>query len=218
VLFAAIPGVIPDPGDTGLGQTTLFWNAPGYSNLEVHVDAPNGPLLSGPVGSVGTASTGEWVADGMRFYLWDPSSQQTIGIVTVDLQPATQHYVAFYTAEGGVTIFSRESGHRLGGTLPSTFPIGVTPIDLHTSPDGTLTYMMGSDFNYWILPQTSWWPHLASAASPRLHLAPRHLPLRKALPARTYSLLPLTLRATFQSSTQPCIQWPQASIADARGS
>jgi hypothetical protein len=151
VLFGASPDVIPDPGNTGLGATTLFWNAPGYSNLEVHLNAPDGKLFSGSAGSTGTAATGQWVRDGMRFFLQDPSSGTTIGIVTVGLQPATQHYVAFYTSESGLLIFDRDSGDRIGWILPSTFPSGVTPIDLHTSPDGTLIYMMGSDFNYYVL-------------------------------------------------------------------
>ena len=151
VLFGATPGVIPDPANTGLGTTTVFWDAPGYSNLEVHVNAPDGPLFAGSSGQVGVANAGPWATDGMRFFLWDPSSQQTIGIVTVDLQPATQHYVAFYTSEAGLLIFGRDSGDRIGWILGSQFPSGVTPIDLHVSPDGTLIYMMGSDFNYYVL-------------------------------------------------------------------
>jgi hypothetical protein len=151
VLFGATPGVIPDPGNTGLGTATLFWNAPGYSNLEVHVNAPDGTLFAASSGDIGSATTGQWVRDGMRFFLQDPSSGTTIGIVTVGLQPATQHFVAFYTAESGLLVFDRDSGDRLGWFCCSQFPSGVTPIDLHTSPDGTLIYMMGSDFNYYVL-------------------------------------------------------------------
>jgi len=151
VLFGATPGVIPDPGNTGLGTTTLFWDAPGYSNLEVHVNAPDGPLFAGSAGEVGAANAGPWARSGMRFFLQDPSSGTTIGIVTVDLQPATQHFVAFHTIEAGLLIFDRDSGDRIGWIPDSEYPSGVTPIDLHVSPDGTLIYMMGSDFNYYVL-------------------------------------------------------------------
>src|SRR5580658_10392263 len=151
VLFGATPGVIPDPGNTGLGTTTLFWDAPGYSNLEVHVNAPDGPLFAGSSGQVGRANAGPWATDGMRFFLQNPSSGTTIGIVTVDLQPATQHFVAFHTVEAGLLIFDRDSGDRIGWIPDSEYPSGVTPIDLHVSPDGILIYMMGSDFNYYVL-------------------------------------------------------------------
>jgi len=151
VLLGATPGVISDPNNSKFAATTLFWNAPGYSGLELHVNAPDGPLFASSTSGVGTATTGQWVTDGMRFYLQDPSSSQTIGIATVDLQPATQHYVSFYEPPNGLLIFSRESGHRIGTIAGSSFPLGVTGIDLHTSPDGTLIYMLGSDFNYYVL-------------------------------------------------------------------
>lgn len=58
-----------------LGATTLRWEATGTGPVEVRVGAPDGPLLSrsGPVDS---ANTGEWVNDGMTFYLRDVSAGQ----------------------------------------------------------------------------------------------------------------------------------------------
>jgi glycosyltransferase involved in cell wall biosynthesis len=55
-----------------VGVTTLSWTSKGTDIVEVHVDAPDGPLLSrsGPTGSI---TTGQWVTDGMVFHLQDVS-------------------------------------------------------------------------------------------------------------------------------------------------
>ena len=67
--------IITDPNpiinqDTGLGTTTLSWTSKRTEQVEVHIIAPDGPLLS-RTGSSGSATTGKWVQDGMVFYLQD---------------------------------------------------------------------------------------------------------------------------------------------------
>ena len=52
------------------GATSLEWSSEGAEIVEVHVDAPDGPLLSRS-GPSGNAATGEWVSDGMTFFLQD---------------------------------------------------------------------------------------------------------------------------------------------------
>src|SRR5262245_46670331 len=59
------------PG-TALGETTLSWNSEGTTTVEVHVGAPDGPLLS-RTGRSGKAATGEWVTDGTVVYLQNTS-------------------------------------------------------------------------------------------------------------------------------------------------
>jgi uncharacterized protein (TIGR03437 family) len=84
----------PNPaqaGNGGYAQTTLNWWAPNAIALEVHVGAPDGPLLavSGPSGS---ATTGPWVTNGTTFYLQDASTgastspSNTLATVTVSVQ------------------------------------------------------------------------------------------------------------------------------------
>ena len=57
-----------------VGRTTLSWITKGTERVEVHVGAPDGPLLSrsGPSGSVNKGKD-KWVHDGMAFYLQDVS-------------------------------------------------------------------------------------------------------------------------------------------------
>ncbi len=52
------------------GVTTLSWSCDGERELEVRVNAPDGPLV-GRTGSSGSISTGEWVTNGMEFFLQD---------------------------------------------------------------------------------------------------------------------------------------------------
>jgi DNA-binding beta-propeller fold protein YncE len=82
VIFAASPNPIPS-GAT----TTLSWNAPGYSQLAILVGSSSGSSLASPVGSSGSVTTGDWVTDGMEFFLVDLTNGATIAIVTVHLSP-----------------------------------------------------------------------------------------------------------------------------------
>jgi len=61
------------------GTTTLFWESFRTDIVEVHVNAPNGPLFSRSDGS-GSAVTGEWVNNGMTFYLQDVSGGKRLTI------------------------------------------------------------------------------------------------------------------------------------------
>jgi glycosyltransferase involved in cell wall biosynthesis len=78
-----------DPSGTGL--TTLSWQADRAAAVEVHVDAPDGPMFSG-AGCAGTATTGNWVRPGMVFYLQDVtgglplSAANTLDSVTIRAQ------------------------------------------------------------------------------------------------------------------------------------
>ncbi len=79
--------IVTLPGQTR-GTTTLSWNAPGASVVEVHLNSPTGALFS-LSGSTGTATTGPWVTDGMVFYLQDVSQGHpgtTVGTATVYLR------------------------------------------------------------------------------------------------------------------------------------
>jgi len=73
---------------TGLVQVTLTWGAPGASQTEIHVGAPDGPLMARGESS-GTATTGTWVFNGTIFYLQDvsggkpASAANTLAQVTV---------------------------------------------------------------------------------------------------------------------------------------
>jgi uncharacterized repeat protein (TIGR01451 family) len=84
VTFAASPN--PIISATGVGVTTLTWNAPGYSQLAIFVGTATGNQLTGTVGSSGSATTGDWVTDGMQFFLVDLTSQSSLASVTVHVR------------------------------------------------------------------------------------------------------------------------------------
>ena len=73
----ATPNPAPPADSTGLVQVTLTWGAPGVSQVEIHVGAPDGTLLTGG-GSSGSATTGVWVSNGTRFYLQDASDGKAL--------------------------------------------------------------------------------------------------------------------------------------------
>ncbi|HSB13721.1 MAG TPA: methyltransferase domain-containing protein, partial [Bryobacteraceae bacterium] len=73
----ARPNPIPVSAATAdrfpIGATTLSWTAGTETEVEVHVDSPDGPLLSRTAGC-GTITTGPWVHDSMPFFLQDVSN------------------------------------------------------------------------------------------------------------------------------------------------
>jgi OmcA/MtrC family decaheme c-type cytochrome len=79
--LVASPNPITSCGK-GVGMTELVWSADG--TVEVRVGAANGALFAqgGPDGS---QATGEWVSDGMDFFLLDRESGETLQRQNVDL-------------------------------------------------------------------------------------------------------------------------------------
>jgi hypothetical protein len=81
------------PDGNGLGHTTLTWTSALTNKVEVRVNRPDGNRLaeSGP-GSF-SINTGQWVRDGMTFYLQNVSnglpltSANTLARVTVTASP-----------------------------------------------------------------------------------------------------------------------------------
>jgi plastocyanin len=84
-LLNASPNPIPVTGGAAYGATTINWNAPNASSIEIHIGSANGPLfVSG--GSQGSAPTGAWVADGTSFYLVDVTNgRNTLATLVVHL-------------------------------------------------------------------------------------------------------------------------------------
>ena len=70
--ITASPNPIKLPRGYVAGVMTLSWTSKRTEVVDVHVGAPDGVLLS-RTGPSGRATTGEWVRDGMIFYLQDVS-------------------------------------------------------------------------------------------------------------------------------------------------
>lgn len=90
-LIAAEPN--PFRADSqGQGQTTVSWMTYSTSKVEVHLDAPDGPLFARSGPGVFSQKTGQWVRDGSTLYLQNVSmglpltSENTIAAVTLRQQ------------------------------------------------------------------------------------------------------------------------------------
>ena len=69
----------PNPAralDSGMTRVTLTWTIPQGRSAEVRVGAPSGAILAADTRS-GSAETGEWVQDGMLFFLQDASQSNS---------------------------------------------------------------------------------------------------------------------------------------------
>ncbi|MFZ0593126.1 MAG: Ig-like domain repeat protein [Bryobacteraceae bacterium] len=99
VTFTVNPVSVP-AGVTS-GVTTMNWSAPSASTVEIHIGAPDGALFA-QGGSAGTATTGDWVTNGMVFFLQDVSNGKaltlanTLAVASAPLQ--------IQTLQGSLTI------------------------------------------------------------------------------------------------------------------
>ena len=62
------------PNAQGLGQTTITWASAGTNKVEIHVNAPDGNRLADSGPGTFSINTGQWVRDGMTFYLQNVSN------------------------------------------------------------------------------------------------------------------------------------------------
>lgn len=59
------------------GTTTITWNAPSATIIEIHIGSPNGPLFTHNI-NAGSMQTGAWVTNGLVLYLQDVSVGQPL--------------------------------------------------------------------------------------------------------------------------------------------
>jgi hypothetical protein len=91
--LTASPNPIPVALGAYVGMTTISWNAPSATFIQVRVGAPDGGLLAENA-NIGSAPTGLWVTDGMTFYLQDVTNNQpltaanTLATLVVNLRPS----------------------------------------------------------------------------------------------------------------------------------
>jgi hypothetical protein len=78
ILTATPDLVMPAAGQT-FGATRLSWQASGVTSVQIRVLSPTGPPMTGIEAPSGSAMTGDWVSDGMLFYLQDASDGDSSG-------------------------------------------------------------------------------------------------------------------------------------------
>jgi hypothetical protein len=96
--FTANPNPIVVPAGTTVGQATLTWSAPGYSQLAIFLRSPGGQRMTGTLGPSGTLTTDPWVFDGLQFFLVDLITQTAIANVTVHVTPSGPPPAPTFTA------------------------------------------------------------------------------------------------------------------------
>jgi hypothetical protein len=74
--ISASPNPVPHTA-SGFPMTTISWNAPGASAIEIHVGSPTGSLFASG-NSIGSAPTGAWVMEGLTLYLQDVSGGKAL--------------------------------------------------------------------------------------------------------------------------------------------
>lgn len=138
--FSANPNPILVPAGTQNGRTTLTWNVPATSAVEIHIDSPSGPLFAAG-GSSGSATTGTWVSNGTQFFLQDVSNGKALTtqntIATVVIRLGTPQQVTSFTADPNP--IPVRFGQSLGATTVHWDAPTATAVQVRIgSPDGAL--------------------------------------------------------------------------------
>ena len=135
--LSAVPNPIPISRTGELGATTISWNAPGATSVQVRIGSPDGTLFASG-GPAGSAPTGTWVTDGMTFYLQDLTSGNTLGSVVVHLQTEP----AALSLDPNPIVVGQ--GQSFGSTLVKWQAPSASIVEIHLgSPAGKL-FAMGS--------------------------------------------------------------------------
>jgi hypothetical protein len=89
--FTADPNPVTATDSNKLGVTKLTWSTTATKFAEIHVLTPNGTLLC-TGRETGSCATGQWVANGMTFYLQDSTAAKptdpaaTLAAVVIKVQ------------------------------------------------------------------------------------------------------------------------------------
>jgi hypothetical protein len=126
------------------GSTTLTWRTSTASRVQIRVGSPVGTPMTGLEGPTGSAQTGNWVTDGMMFYLQDASDGDSSGplktIATMRAQVNSTNSSGRRAGAIGATpnpIFLG-AGQTSGTTRISWQAVGVTAVQIRVgSPTGT---------------------------------------------------------------------------------
>jgi hypothetical protein len=159
VSFNASPNPIVTTGT--LGQTTLTWDATGTQTIEIHIGAPDGQLFA-RAGSSGSATTGNWVTDGMTFYLEDvsngktPSTVNTLATVVIRLG-TPQSVTSFAASEVDLPPGLSAGPSTLTWDAPASKTVEIHvgsatgPLFAQVGPSGSATT------GYWVFPGTTFY-------------------------------------------------------------
>jgi 2-polyprenyl-3-methyl-5-hydroxy-6-metoxy-1,4-benzoquinol methylase len=87
-LIAAEPNPFR-PDSQSQGRTIVSWMTYATNKVEIHLDAPDGPLFARSGPGIFSQETGQWVRDGTKFYLQNVSkglpltAENTLAVVTI---------------------------------------------------------------------------------------------------------------------------------------
>jgi hypothetical protein len=78
-VIVASPNPVRVASGQAAGTATLNWRAQGVSKVQIRVGSPDGTPMTGYENPTGSAATGDWVTNGMTFYLQDASDGFSAG-------------------------------------------------------------------------------------------------------------------------------------------
>ncbi len=195
-LFTASPDPIQLPVRAALGITTLQWTAPAASkSVQIHVGAPNGILFAAG-GSQGTATTGQWVYDGLTFYLQDVTggkpltAADTLATVVATTQ---QQQASLTAAPNPILLTSNQTPHQT--SIQWSAP-GISNVEVHIgSPSGPLFAAGGpsgsSETGLWVTSGMTFYLQDVSNGSPLTAantLATQTVNLERATPSNSVAI------------------------------
>lgn len=152
--MSANPNPVLLPVGSSYGTTTISWSAFGHSTVAIHMGSATGTLFT-QGGTTGSATTGNWVTNGMVFVLVDASTNATIDSLTVNtatasLSASPNPALIPYGASGGATTISLNApgdsnvqlhqGSTSGAVVFSGGPTG--GVSLNNVANGTTFYLM----------------------------------------------------------------------------
>jgi hypothetical protein len=161
-VFSATPNPIYPTGGSTLGTTTLIVNAPSTTtSVQIRIGSPTGTLFYASNSPTGQAVTGNWVSNGLEFYLQDTSSGKTLSSANT-LGIVTAQVVSAPTLTASPSTITTPNGSPLGMTTLSWTAPGHTGVEvLVGSPTGPVFAAGGptgsATTGYWVSDGTTFY-------------------------------------------------------------
>lgn len=138
------------PGST-VGKTTLSWNAPGHTSLQIFAGST---LFATGLASSGAIDTGNWVSDGLVFSLVDPTSGRALATVAAHamsgFSPPIYSVKTFagggfpQNIQGTSAVLGEVKGLALDAAGNIFIPLFDYSVVLRLAPNGQLTLVAGN--------------------------------------------------------------------------
>ena len=150
--ISASPNPLPLPAGISGGPISIRWRASGVQRVDIRVGSPEGPSMTGFVSNESSADTGDWVRNGMVFYLQNADGGESAGAARTIA--TTRVFFQAFLDRGPFRILSRSSNLPIEIAAASQSPNAAVQQNRRAGSEGALNqhfFLEAVDGGYYLM-------------------------------------------------------------------